>query len=317
MKKYLLSLSFLLGAGALFAQDLTSKKGEPILPEADDWAISMNADPIFEFIGNAFNANTKNNAANTGWLSSSHTIIGKRFINEKTAYRVMLRIGFVNQTFRNMVTNDAEFGTVFNFPEKQGQVEDKYRHSNMNLCIGAGKEWRKGKTRLQGYYGADIMLWMGSSKDKFTYGNQMSNTSNASAGGGSTTTTPTTTVWYTNPDSANFGMADSVGARTSRIVQNKSGKTFGIGLRGFIGVEYFIFPKIAIGAEYGLGLGYQVAGKGRMEVQEQGGSPLQVANLDYEVAGSSSFGFDTDMNQGKIFGFNNAGTASLKITFHF
>lgn len=317
MKKNLLAVSFFLGASAVFAQDLTSKKGEPILPEAEDWAISMNADPIFEFIGNAFNGNTKNNAANTNWLSASHTVIAKKFINEKSAYRLMIRLGFVNQTFKNMVNDDAQNGTVFNFPDKQGQVEDKYRHSNMNLCIGAGKEWRKGKTRLQGYYGADIMIWMGSSKDKFTYGNQMSALNNSSASGGSTTTSPTTTVWFSNPDSANFGMADSVGPRTSRVLTNKSGTTFGIGIRGFLGVEYFLFPKIAIGAEYGFGLGYQMTGKGRNEIQTQGGSPLQVANVDYAIAGSSKFGFDTDINQGKIFGFNNAGTASLKITFHF
>jgi hypothetical protein len=105
--------------------------------------------------------------------------------------------------------------------------------------------------------------------------------------------------------------------RTSRPVLNKSGMTFGIGVRGFIGAEYFIFPKIAIGAEYGLGLGYQMTGKGRSQVQAQGGSPLQVANVDYQVAGSSRFGFDTDINQGKLFGFSNAGTASLKVTFHF
>jgi hypothetical protein len=317
MKKNFLLLSFFLGASFVSAQDLTSKKGEPILPEAEDWAISMNADPIFEFVGNAFNGNTKNNAANTNWLSASHTIIGKRFINEKSAYRFMVRLGFVNQTFKNMVTDDAQSGTVFNFPDKQGQVEDKYKHSNFNLCLGAGKEWRKGKTRLQGYYGADIMIWIGSSKDKFTYGNQMSALNNSSASGGSTTTSPTSTVWFTDPDSSNFGMADSVGARTSRAVLNKSGMTFGIGVRGFVGVEYFLFPKIAIGAEYGLGLGYQMTGKGRTEVQTQGGAPLQVANVDYEIAGSSKFGFDTDINQGKIFGFNNAGTASLKITFHF
>jgi hypothetical protein len=317
MKKITISISFLFGTTVLFAQDLTSKKGEPILPEAEDWAISMNADPVLEFIGNAFNGNTKNNAANTTWLSASHTIIAKRFINEKTAYRMMLRIGYVNQTFKNMVANDAEYGTVFNFPEMQGQVEDKYNHSNMNLCIGAGKEWRKGKTRLQGYYGADILIWMGSQKDKFTYGNQMSAVDNASPGGGSTTTTPTTTVWNTNPDSSSFGTPDSVGARTYRKTLDKSGMTFGIGVRGFIGVEYFIFPKIAIGAEYGLGLGYQMTGKGRSEVQTQGGTPLQVSNVDYQVAGSSKFGFDTDINQGKIFGFNNSGTASLKLTFHF
>lgn len=317
MKRKFLSLSFILGISTAFAQDLTSKKGEPILPEAEDWAISMNADPIFEFVGNAFNGNTKNNAANTSWLSAAHTIIGKRFINEKSAYRLMVRVGYVNQTFKNMVTNDAESGTVFNFPDRQGQVEDKYKHSNMNLCLGAGKEWRKGKTRLQGYYGADILVWIGNSKDKFTYGNQMSTVNNSSTSGASTTTSPTTTVWNTSPDSAGFGMPDSVGARTSRPVLSKAGMTFGIGVRAFIGAEYFIFPKIAIGAEYGLGLGYQMTGKGRVEVETQGGSPLQVANVDSQVAGSSKFGLDTDINQGKIFGFNNSGTASLKITFHF
>jgi hypothetical protein len=317
MKKRFLAVFVFFNASALLAQDLTSKKGEPILPEAEDWAISMNADPIFEFIGNAFNGNTGNKPANTSWLSSSHTIIGKKFINEKSAYRLMVRIGFVNQTFKNMVSDDSQNGTSFIFPEKQGLVEDKYSHRNMNLCLGAGKEWRKGKTRLQGYYGADIMIWLASSRDKFSYGNEMSAVNNSSTSGGSTTTSPTSTVWFTNPDSANFGMADSVGPRTSRAALNKSGMTFGIGVRGFIGVEYFIFPKIAIGAEYGLGLGYEMTGKGKNEIQAQGGSPLQVANLDYEVAGSSKFGFDTDMNQGKIFGFSNAGTASLKLTFHF
>jgi hypothetical protein len=317
MKKHLIAVSFLLTSSFLFSQDLTSKKGEPILPEAEDWAISMNADPLFEFIGNAFNGNTKNKAANTNWLSASHTIVGKKFINERSAYRIMVRLGFLNQTYKNMVNDDAQNGTAFTFPDKQGQVEDKYKHSNMNICLGVGKEWRKGKTRLQGYYGADIMLWMGSSKDKFTYGNTMSNVDNTSSSGGSTTSMPTTTIWNTNPDSLNFGTPDSVLAKTGRQVTNKSGMTFGLGVRGFIGAEYFIFPKIAIGAEYGFGLGYQMTGKGRREVETQGGSPLQVANVDYAIAGSSKFGFDTDMNQGKIFGFNNAGTASLKITFHF
>jgi len=35
------------------------------------------------------------------------------------------------------------------------------------------------------------------------------------------------------------------------------------------------------------------------------------------VAGSTSFGFDTENKQGKIFGFKRAGTGSLKITIHF
>jgi hypothetical protein len=317
MKKQLIAGAFVIGISGLFAQDLTSKKGEPILPEAEDWAISMNADPIFEFVGNAFNGNSNNKAANTNWLGSSHTIIGKRFINEKSAYRIMLRLGFVNQTYKNMVSKDADAGTVFSFPDKQGEVEDKYKHSNTNICLGVGKEWRKGKTRLQGFYGADLMIWISSFKDKFTYGNEMSNVNTTASGGSSTTTTPTSTIWNTDEGSENFGTPDTVAPVVSRPVLTKSGMTFGIGVRGFIGVEYFIFPKIAIGAEYGLGIGYQMKGAGRKEVQTQGGSPLLVENVDSKIAGDSKFGFDTDINQSRIFGFNNTGSASLKITFHF
>jgi len=320
MKKTVFAIAFAFGISNVFAQDLTSKKGEPILPEAGDWAISMNADPIFKFVGNAFNGNTNNAAANTDWLSASHTIIGKKFIDEKSAYRVMVRLGFVNQTFKNMVLNDAQSGTIFTFPSAQGQVEDKYSHSSTNIAIGAGKEFRRGKTRLQGYYGADIMIWLGSSRDKYSYGNKMSNIDATTTTGSSTTTTPTSTLWDSNPNSSNFGMPDSVESTSNRITLAKSGMTFGIGVRGFIGAEYFLFPKISIGAEYGWGIGYQTSGRGKMEVEKIGlnaGGANEVSKVETQTAGTSKFGFDTDMNQGNMFGFNGAGTASLKLTLHF
>lgn len=306
------------GASSAFAQDLTSKKGEPILPEAEDWAISMNADPIFQFVGNAFNGNTNNAAANTNWLSSSHTIIGKKFINEKSAYRVMVRLGFVSQSFKNMVLNDAETGSSFIFPDYQGKVEDKYKHSSTNIGIGVGKEWRRGKTRLQGYYGADAMIWLGSTKDKFTYGNKIAATTNTSISGESTTTSPTTSFWDTDVNSTGFGDTTGVASLSgSRVLLSKSGAMFGIGVRGFIGAEYFIFPKIAIGAEYGWGIGFQVQGSGRVTTERYDAGTTSVGKEETEIPGESKFGFDTDMNQGNVFGFQNSGTASLRVTFHF
>ena len=107
MKKSVLVIALAFGVTGAFAQDLTSKKGEPILPEAEDWAISMNADPIFEYVGNAFNGNTGNNAPAVDWLNGNQTIIGKKFIDEKNAYRVLVRLGFTNQTYKNMVASDA------------------------------------------------------------------------------------------------------------------------------------------------------------------------------------------------------------------
>jgi hypothetical protein len=309
MKKSVLVIALAFGVSGAFAQDLTSKKGEPILPEAGDWAISMNADPIFRFVGNAFNGNTSNNAPNTGWIGTTQTIIGKKFIDEKNAYRVMVRLGMVNQTFKNMVADNSNTAAVV-FPEVAPMVEDKYKMSKTNIALGVGKEMRRGKTRLQGYYGADAMIWLSMSSQKYTYGNVMSATTAAG-----TTTTPTTTTF-----DANTGAVLGTSNAGSRTVKSKAGMTFGIGVRGFIGAEYFLFPKISVGAEYGWGIGYQMTGKGKTTTETTGtsGASTIVGEQEVETSGMSKFGFDTDLNGVPSFGFlGNGGEASLKVSFHF
>lgn len=308
MKKSVLVIALAFGVTGAFAQDLTSKKGEPILPEAEDWAISMNADPIFDFVGNAFNGNTNNSAPGVNWLNGNQTIIGKKFIDEKNAYRVLVRLGFTNQTYKNMVA-DNSIVTPAVFPAQDAEVEDKFKMKNTNIGIGVGKEMRRGKTRLQGYYGADAMIWISMSSTKYEYGNTMSPTA-----GAGTTPTPTSTTWNTST-----GAVSLEGPLGTRDISSKSGMTFGIGVRGFIGAEYFIFPKIAIGAEYGWGIGYQMSGKGKATYETTGGTGPVVAEQETITSGSSKFGFDTDLNQGTIFGFkgSNTGTASLRATFHF
>jgi hypothetical protein len=309
MKKSVLMIALAFGVSGAFAQDLTSKKGEPILPEAEDWAISMNADPIFNFVGNAFNGSLSNSAPAASWLNSNQTIVGKKFIDEKNAYRVLVRLGFVNQTYKNMVSDDAAT-TAPTFPDGPAMVEDKFKMSSTNIAIGVGKEMRRGKTRLQGYYGADAMLWVSMSSNKFTYGNTM--TANPTSPG--TTATPMSTNW-----DVNTGAVLSSSPAVTRTTKTKAGMTLGFGVRGFIGAEYFIFPKIAVGAEYGWGLGYQMTGKGKSSVEQIGGTTPTTGEVETVTSGSSKLGIDTDLNQGNIFGFkgSNTGGASLRVTFHF
>jgi hypothetical protein len=312
MKKSVLVIALAFGVSGAFAQDLTSKKGEPILPEAGDWAISMDASPIFHFVGNAFNGNTNNAAPGVDWMNKSdQTIIGKKFIDEKSAYRVLVRLGFTNQTFKNLVYDESQTTPAI-FPAQPTQVTDKFSKKSTNIGIGVGKEFRRGKTRLQGYYGADAMIWISSWGEKYTYGNVM--TANPTSAG--FTSTPTSTTWNDTT-----GAVMSSGPVSSRVTKVKSGMTFGIGVRGFIGAEYFIFPKISVGAEYGWGIGYQMKGKGKVSTEEQQivSGTNQVAVIERESAGNSKFGFDTDLNQGTIFGFHgsNTGTTTLKVTFHF
>jgi hypothetical protein len=309
MKKSVLMIALAFGVTNAFAQDLTSKKGEPILPEADDWAISMDADPIFTFVGNAFNGTAGGAAPGVNWLNSNQTIIGKQFIDEKSAYRVLVRLGFTNQTYKNMVIDNSNTA-VITFPATAPMVEDKFKMKNTNIAIGVGKEFRRGKTRLQGYYGADAMIWITSSSMKYTYGNVMTGTPSSP----SQTATPTSTDFNTTT-----GAVLAVGPAAARPLSSKTGMTFGLGVRGFIGAEYFIFPKIAVGAEYGWGIGYQMAGKGKSVTETTGGAPAATGEVEAVTSGSSKFGFDTDLNQGTIFGLrgSNTGTASLKLTLHF
>ena len=156
-----------------------------------------------DFIGNAFNANTRNSSADLfegqnvlnfgqGVFSSTASVItfvGKKFDTDNTATRYT-----------------ASFN--FNF-EKQKDVDGT---SSFGLVAGYGKEWRKGTTRLQGYYGVDGL------------------------------------VGLVSPAKKQFG--------------------FGIGAQGFAGVEYFIFPKVALGAQYTYGAGLMFTNNGNTETNK-------------------------------------------------
>ena len=305
MKKTVFVFALAFGISSAFAQDLTSKKGEPILPEAGDWAISFDATPVFEFVGNAFSGYTGKNAApSVNFLNSNQTIIGKKFIDEKSAYRVLVRLGFTNQTTKADIA-DASITTPPTYPAVPSMKEDKMSVKSTNIGIGVGKEFRKGKTRLQGFYGADAMIWISMGGSKYTYGNAL-------AVGPPSVTVANSTNFGSNITSDSYGNA-------ARVLKTKSGMTFGIGVRGFVGAEYFIFPKISVGAEYGWGIGYKMTGKSKQSVESIGGITPSVGTIETTTAGSSKFGFDTDLNQGTIFGFHgsNSGAATVRATFHF
>ncbi len=302
MKKKFFAALIIFSGSFAFAQDLTSTKGESILPEVNDWAISFDASPVFSAIGGMFGSKSSNNS-NLNWLSKDQTFVGKKFIDKKKAYRLILKFGFIYETDKNIVTKDN--GAPVNFPTPPEKVEDKRKKSASNIMIGFGKEFRKGTTRLQGYYGADALIWLGTSKTTYSYGNEFNSTYNLL------------------PTSTNFDSVTSSGYYSSpvgiRLLENKSGLVFGIGVRGFVGAEYFFLPKISLGLEYGWGIGFQTTGVGGTTEQKIDGTPTVVGSVYNSTPGSSKFGFDNDMNNGSILGFRGTGNGntSLKLTFVF
>jgi hypothetical protein len=308
MKKTLTILALAVGVTGAYAQDLTSKKGEQILPEAKDWAIGVDATPFLGYVGNFFGKSANNTAPTFNFLNSfNQTITGKYFTDASMAYRASLRIGLGSQTQREMVADRTVLSTPPTFPSTIAQKENEWKHSNTNIGLAVGIEKRRGKTRLQGYYGAEVGISFSSSKDKFTYGNALSadpingiDVDAADSFTGAANVVPSSNVF------------EGTTGSSARVKERKNGASFGIGLRAFIGAEYFILPKISLGGEFGWGLGLVTGGKTSTTYEAVDGTPATVGSGTIDSSKQGSFVLDTD-NRNSMFG----PSASLRLNFHF
>lgn len=267
---------------------ITDKKGEVYLPQAGDWAISMDATPWLQYFGNFFHGSGTTAAPTAAFLNQNQTLVGKYFVDDHTAYRALLRIGF-NSYSQNQEISSSDTSSAF----PRAQVEDKRSISNHFIGLGAGMEKRRGSTRLQGYYGAEVMLYIAGSDTTFTYGNAYNANSNP------------TPAWYDwNSQTTVAGLA--------RPTKDNAGSTFGINVLGFIGFEYFFAPKISIGGEYTWGIGFHSTGQGSYSLEEINPNTGKDQTDSYKTGGNSGFNVDTGLNQ--AFG---SGTGTLYINFHF
>lgn len=232
--------------GVSQAQEIKSKKGETYLPKSSDWSIAFNANNIFRYLGNSFNANVNNAPPTLSPLqfqnvsllseffpivSNSSTFVGKKMISDNRALRAIANFEVGSGTY-NVRTED----------NVNGIEEVEVKLNTFQLSAGLGKEWRKGITRLQGFYGADVMLNLNS----FNY----------------------------ETGEEGYGYNQSLGG--------------GIMLNGFLGAEYFVFPKMAIGVQYNYNLRAGITGKfvifDGVERQEAFGNTLNLGGI-----GASSF----------------------------
>ena len=285
MKKRLLFVAAIVAASTTFAQDgLTSKKGEAYLPEAGDWSISIDANPILNYGGNLLNGTAGQTFGGANWTNIDQAITGKMFKDENTAYRAKLRIGFSSNTqgtVNRYYTNPSDI--------QDAEFTDEVKNSSNNITLGFGLEKRRGNTRIQGVYGAMFSIGFGGSKTTNSYGLALNDSSIAA---------------NTDPSYAN---------NTPRTLETKNGSSFNLGLQGFIGVEWFFAPKVSLGAEYTWGLSMTSRGEGETTTEKWGLNPGEVATNPMHIVTEtnktgkfSSFGIDTGLSG-----------ANISLNFHF
>ena len=137
MKKFALIIAVVFGAIVVSnAQELKSKAGVPILPEAGDYAIGIDATPIFNFFGNMIKINSGAAFADpAAWnfVDGTNAIYGKYYKDAETAYRVTVRLHGGTTTNKNYVTDDVNFAS-----DPLAKVEDKQKVGAHDYIIGAG-----------------------------------------------------------------------------------------------------------------------------------------------------------------------------------
>ena len=299
MKKILLIL-FAVSFYNSGAQLIYSRDGQPVLPERGDWSIGVDATRLARLKG--FN-----------FLSGSNAIILKYMKDSVTAYRAGVRIGVNNYVSRQMVTDRlANANPVQTYPAAFPMKENVWKRTSTIVGLSAGLEKRRGKTRLQGIYGFEGAIYFSGSTDKFTYANALN-------------PSPLNPVTVDARDDAMYsqqlGNANNVDTVPriqavkgfARVTERKNGLAFSIGVRGFIGAEYFFLPKMSVGGEFGWGLGFTTTGRSETTYESEGQSSTQgIKQTTFDGNTESVFSFDTD-NNNAVGGMS----ASLRLNLYF
>lgn len=255
------------------ANPYVNRRGIALLPKAGDFAISVDATPILDYAGNMFGKINNNSAPSFG--SDQFTVYGKYFLQNDRAIRARLTLDMGSKVTKRMV---SRFGST----TPNDFVEDEMKVTRTKIELGVGYEFRRGKGRVQGFYGGEVFLGYASGKTKFDYANAVEGTGMYDW-----------TDWNTN-------MTVTGGPRATEA---KNGGTFNIGVAGFAGVEYFFAPQMSLGGEVGLGLEYSTTAKGKNKSESWNGTAVEVTEI--KTAGASSFDLSTK------------GYSRITLNFHF
>ncbi|MDE7073509.1 MAG: hypothetical protein K2O69_00415 [Odoribacter sp.] len=244
---------------AAFAQEnkeekVAEKATKQYLPQQGEWSVGVDVIPLLKYAGTIFSRKeseldhlsgtpfTKYGKLNDLFDDSDKTlmpdvsIMGKYFLTDNFAVRANIGLKISSETKRYYVNDDqAEWQNTLG----KEWVVDRIRTKRNGVSIMLGGEYRKGSRRVQGVFGAGVLLAFMNDKVVCRYGNELTAINQQ----------PTTT-----PVESESGTPAPVASRP--LKQFNKGANVYTGLTGSAGVEWFVAPKISLGAEMNLSLYY-------------------------------------------------------------
>lgn len=273
-----------------FAQTVEGKQ-KNYLPEKGDWAIGIDLKPVLNYVGNIFNGNTQNNidylggeaVTNNldGWtnnIAPSASIMAKYMISNNFALRA--NIGLLLKSDYNNVYVQNDQNAALN-PLNETKLIDSQKSNKNGMSLMVGAEYRKGTKRVQGVFGFGALLGFQNITTKYNYANQIT----------SINQTPSTSL-----------DAPQAAIKDYRVTKLKGASDIFYGVTGSAGVEWFVAPKISLGAEVNLCL-YGISGGQQYKESEGWNKATQTVETRYDLSspGNSAFRLGTENVGGSLY----------------
>lgn len=306
--KRILSLALsLVVATAAFSQSETKPQREKkqvkdyseYLPKAGDMAIGFSLNPLANFVGNMFNGTTLNTLgdfAGEPMLCPTPNIVsimGKYMLTDQLGLKLNLGFGCNIYAKNGYAIDDA---AKLENPLSEAKVTDTYQVNKLSGSIAAGVEYHIGKQLpVQGVFGAGVLYALGHETHRYSYGNAV-------------------TELNQNPSHNNAIFPAAV--TTGRIPYMPNARMLSdqavdlihrVGLYASVGVEWFVAPKISLGANVNLNLCYTI-NPARATIYEGWNSATSQVEQYTDLVAPASHGF--------TFSTDNIG-ANLLMNFYF
>lgn len=208
---------------------------DKLLPAKDDWNISFS---LPTFGNNMFSGSRPSSDTGIfgGFRNYVPVVMFRKFMADDMAYRGGLQVNFNRNTQTEPVAEDT---LSFN-PDAPSFVEDQMHTVQRSITLRAGIEKRRGSSRIQGVYGAEVVLGYFNTVQSYDYGNEMNQD-------------------FDTPNIHDFGN-NGYDSEGRRLTEDREGDRFLFGVRAFGGAEVFVLPKWSMGLNVGYMLGLSVMG---------------------------------------------------------
>ena len=280
------------------------------LPQEGDWSIGFNFNPLATFLGNMFNGTAGNflapmageslrgnNFLNANPVGTPNmiSVMGTYMATDKLGIRANIGLGVYSWNDRAYVIDDY---AKFLNPYSTLEGLDKKHSLDLGASFSLGIEYRVGKKRVQGVFGAGLTYgFWGIQKDQYKYYNAITVDNQNPTNGG----------LYAGAVNPKFA-TDYTFIDNPRILEKYTNAgTHMVGVYGSVGVEWFVAPKIALGLNVNVLLDYQF-NSARVEKWE-GWNHFNQAREEIII-------HDQALKDGFAFSTDNIG-ANLYIAFYF